>query len=121
MVTASSNHIELLGNPPLDDLRSILSETGHTVAVRGLDDAIAPAQLYVIDGGPQAERARQGCARLRCEQPEGYTPILFLAGDAKSSIASLGRGADASLTHPVNASELPVQVQALLRWKGRYD
>ena len=82
-----------------------------------------PAQLYIVDGGRQTEQALKACHRLYLEQKDGYTPILFLAGDgsASSRLSSLECGADTSLNRPVEAAAFLAQVQTLLRIKERHD
>ncbi len=125
MATPSS-HIELFaGNPPLDDLRSFLAEAGYDVGVQTFDKAPmdVPAQLYLVDGGRQAEQALKLCHRLHVTQNGSYTPILFITPDGKppSRLASLQCGADTSLARPIDPAEFLAQVQTLVRAKERHD
>ena len=122
MVTASSCHIELfVGSPSLEDVRSVLLEAGHDVGVRALHESAMPAQLFVVDGGRQTDLALERCRRLRLEQNEGYTPILFVTADAQARLAGLAGGADTTLGRPFVAAELLAQVQSLLHFKNRHD
>ncbi len=125
MAAVASCHIELFaGHPPLDDVRSLLAEAGYDLAVRNFHEppTPTPAQLYVVDGGGQPETALKHCHRLRIEQNDAYTPILFVAGGADlTRLASLECGADTSLGRPLEPAEFLAQVQALLRVKERHD
>src|SRR5438552_3475877 len=125
MMAASSCHIELfVSNSPLEDMRSWLTEAGYDVGVRSFQEPhmLVPAHLQVVDGGEQTELALKHCHRLRIEQNDSYTPILFVTGNPGSSIrlASLECGADTSLARPFQPAELLAQVHSLLRVKGRH-
>ncbi len=117
-------HIELFAStPPLDDVRLTLAEAGYDLSVRHFNEPMidAPAQLFVVDGGRQSEAALTSCRRLRIDQSESYTPILFVSGGEPTRLASLECGADTSLARPIAPAELLAQVQALLRVKKRHD
>jgi phosphoserine phosphatase RsbU/P len=120
MITAPC-HIEMfVGSFPFEELRSLLAGAGHDVGVRALTDPNQPAQLFLIDAGSQTDAALKLCRRLRAEQADGFTPILFVA-DAGGRLAALESGADVALERPTSATELFAQVQALLRFKDRHD
>jgi sigma-B regulation protein RsbU (phosphoserine phosphatase) len=126
MVAASSCHIELfVGDPPLEDVRSLLTEAGYDVGVRAFQEPhmFVPALLHVVDAGKQIEPALRQCHRLRTEQNDAYTPILLVTPDAAPSLrlAGLESGADTSLARPFEPAELLAQVLALLRVKQRHD
>src|SRR5258707_133514 len=108
-------HIELFaGNPPLEDLRSLLSDAGYDIAIHQFQDLhpSVAAKLFIVDGGRQPEQALKRCHRLYVEQNGSYTPILFITPDGgpSSRLASLQCGADTSLTRPLDAAELLAQV-----------
>lgn len=124
MAAAASCHIELFAShPALDDVRSLLADAGYDLAVRQIPELPTQtlAQLYVVDGGRQPEAALKHCHRLRIDQNDAYTPILFVAGGEPLRLASLECGADTSLGRPLEPAELLAQVQALLRVKERHD
>ncbi len=126
MKSASSCHIELFTeDTPLKVVQSLLTDAGYDVSVLPLQGPHAqrPAQLYVVDAGPQPEPALELCQRLHIEQNGSYTPILFLAADsaAPTRLASLQSGADTSMARPIFAAELLAQVEALVRTKERHD
>src|SRR4051794_8136231 len=107
-------HIELfVGNAALEEWRSLVEQAGHQVTVRALHESGQPAQLCIIDSGPQAEAALKLCRRLRGDQADSYTPILFV-GDAGTRLAALENGADVALERPASSAELIAQVQTLL-------
>jgi phosphoserine phosphatase RsbU/P len=120
MITAPC-HIELfVGSPPLEDLRTLLAESGHDVAVRGLNETNPHAQLFIVDDSLQPIEALKLCRRLRAEQSDDFTPILFVTHHG-ARLAALDSGADVTLDRPFSATELIGQVQALLRFKDRHD
>ena len=124
MAAVASCHIELFaGHPPQDDVRSLLADAGYDLAVRHFHEppAQTPAQLYVVDGGRQPEAALKHCHRLRIDQNDSYTPILFVTGAGPTRLASLECGADTSLARPVEPAEFLAQVQSLIRVKERHD
>jgi sigma-B regulation protein RsbU (phosphoserine phosphatase) len=125
MAAVASCHIELFaGHPPLDDVRSLLAEAGYDLAVRHFHEppTQTPALLCVVDGGRQPEAALKQCHRLRIDQNDAYTPILFVSGGADAArLASLECGADTSLGRPLEPAEFLAQVQALIRVKERHD
>ena len=126
MSAGTSLYIELFtGNPPLEDMRSLLVEAGYEVGVRPLHEPhmMVPAHLYIVDSGGQSDLALKHCHRLRIEQNDSYTPILFVTADAAPSLrlTSLECGADTSLARPFEPAELLAQVQALIRIKQRHD
>ena len=126
MAFVPSSHIEwFAGQPPLDDVVSVLRDAGYDVGARAFQEPamMVPAQLYVVDAGRQTDQALKCCHRLRIEQNDGYTPILFVTADAAAStrLASLECGADTSLLRPFAPTELLAQVQALIRIKERHD
>src|SRR5436190_18568206 len=102
MVEVPSCHIELFaGDPPADDVRSVLHQAGYELGVRLLTEPhmLVPAQLYVIDGSRHVDLALKQCYRVRVEQTESYTPILFVTTDDASGerLACLECGADTML------------------------
>jgi phosphoserine phosphatase RsbU/P len=124
MAAVASCHIELFAShPPLDDVRAPLAEAGYDLAVRHFAEPTSDtaAQLYVVDGGQQPEAALKRCHRLRSDQNDAYTPILFVSGGEPVRLVSLECGADTSLSRPIKPTELLAQVQALLRVKERHD
>lgn len=116
--------IELFAEEPAaDDVAALLGEAGLSFAVRPFQQG-APGnggRLYVVDAGRRPESALQTCHRLRSEQKDGYTPILFVRGQELERRTSLENGADVSLGRPLDAAEFLAQVQALLRVKERHD
>src|ERR1019366_5059743 len=119
MATASSCQIQLfVGSPPLDDVHSALIEAGYDLGVRDLHEPALPAHLCIVDGGRQTELALERCRRLRLEQSDGFTPILFVTADAQARLAGLASGADTTLGRPFVAEELLAQLQALLHFKN---
>jgi len=126
MAASPNGHIELfVGDPPPDDLRSLLNDAGYEVGVRSFAEPhmIVPAHLYVVDAGRQTDEALKHCHRLHVAQSDAYTPILFVTADASplTRLASLECGAATSLVHPFEPAELLAQVQALVRIKDRHD
>ncbi len=125
MPEAPSCHIELFaGDPARNDVHTVLDEAGYDIGVRpfGEPHMRVPAQLYVLDGNSQADAALKYCHRLRVEQNDSYTPILFVTADApRARLACLECGADTALIRPFEPTELLAQVQALVRVKERHD
>src|SRR5688572_16495791 len=117
--------IELFsGAPHAHELSQLLRDSGYEVGVRSLHEGQGngAAQLLVIDGA-SAEPALRLCHRLRVEQNDRFTPILFVASDAASStrLASLQCGADTALSRPFEPAELLAQIASLIRIKERHD
>jgi DNA-binding response OmpR family regulator len=126
MTAVVPHRIELFaGHPPAEDVSGLLADAGYEFGVRQFHDAHAqaPADLYVVDGGKQPEAALRQCRRLRHDEPEGYTPILFVTAgaDGPERLASLESGADTALGRPLQRAEFLAQVQSLLRVKERHD
>jgi sigma-B regulation protein RsbU (phosphoserine phosphatase) len=124
-MAAPSCHIEIFaGQPPPDEVRTLLADAGYELGLRPFQEPhLRPAQLYVIDGARETDQALKLCHRLHVEQNGSYTPILFITPDATASsrLAGLQSGADTSLPRPLDAAELLAQVQTLLRAKQRHD
>lgn len=121
-----SCHIELFtSDPPSRDVHTVLHEAGYDVGVRPFNEPHmrVPAQLHVIDAGAQIDQALKLCHRLRVEQNETFTPILFVTPDesVQARLSSLESGADTALIRPFVATELLAQANALLRIKDRHD
>jgi sigma-B regulation protein RsbU (phosphoserine phosphatase) len=122
----ASLHIELFStNPPTHEVGSLLRAAGYDVGVRELRErgALIPAHLYIVDGTGHPDQALKTCQRLRVDQQESYTPILFVTrGDSNAArLASLQSGADTSLAQPFDPAELLAQTQALVRIKERQN
>jgi sigma-B regulation protein RsbU (phosphoserine phosphatase) len=106
-------------------MRTWLRDAGLHVGVRCFHEphVLAPTHLIVVDGGRQIDVALRQCKKMRIDQDNDYTPILFLTPDNAGTAreASLEHGADAALARPFGPRELLAQVQALLRVKERHD
>lgn len=126
MATVPALHVELFtGDAPSAEIGSMLREAGYGVGVRNLKECAAPvaAHLFIVDGAGHPDQALKACHRLRVEQQETYTPILFIArkGSADARLACLQCGADTSLAQPFDPAELLAQTQALVRIKERQN
>jgi sigma-B regulation protein RsbU (phosphoserine phosphatase) len=121
----ASLHIELFSaNPPTHEVGSLLRAAGYDVGVRDIRErsALVPAHLYIVDGTRHHDQALKTCQRLRVDQQESYTPILFVTrGSTAARLASLQSGADTSLAQPFEPAELLAQTQALVRIKERQN
>jgi sigma-B regulation protein RsbU (phosphoserine phosphatase) len=126
MATVPALHIELFaGDVPSPEVGSLLRAAGYVVGLRNLKERAAPeaAHLYIVDGTGHPDQALKACQRLRVDQQETYTPILFVSrkDSADTRLASLQCGADTSLAQPFEPAELLAQTHALVRIKERQN
>jgi sigma-B regulation protein RsbU (phosphoserine phosphatase) len=124
-VAVSSSSILLCAEPSADsEVRAALAQAGLAISQQSLQPAaVNGAQLIIIDGGTQTDRALKLCQQLRHRDADPFVPILFLAPAQPASArrACLECGADLCLPRSFDKHELLAQVQALLRIKERHD
>jgi sigma-B regulation protein RsbU (phosphoserine phosphatase) len=110
----------------LEQVRSILRDSGHEVLTRRPGDPGSEAgayQLAIVDAGGATDDALAYCRLLRPPQAEPLVPVLFITPDPSPAarVACFEAGADTCLLRPYLPEELLAQVQALLRIREVHD